>query len=61
MVTCKGWAKKDSLKECWNGAHLEDEEKEDIEIRMQEITTGMREGGELATWNWSPEKGGERK
>ena len=33
MTTCKIWAKKGSLEEFWNGAHLEDEEREDLEIR----------------------------
>ena len=33
MATCKGWIKKGSLDEFWYGAHLEDEEREDLEIR----------------------------
>ena len=33
MTTCKVWTKKGSLEEFWNGAHLEDEEREDLEIR----------------------------
>ena len=34
MATYKGWTKKGSLEELfWNGAHLEDEEREDLEIR----------------------------
>ena len=32
MATCKGWTKKDSLEEFYNGAHLEHEEREDLEI-----------------------------
>ena len=33
MATCKGWTKKGSLEEFWNGAHSEDEETENLEIR----------------------------
>ena len=33
MATCKGWTKKGYLEEFWNGAHLEDEGREDLEIR----------------------------
>ena len=33
MATCKGWIKKGSLEEFWNGAHLEDEDREDLKIR----------------------------
>ena len=32
MTTCKELTKKGSLEEFWNGAHLEGEEMEDIEI-----------------------------
>ena len=32
MATCKEWTKKDSLEKCWNGAHLEEEEKEDLTL-----------------------------
>ena len=28
---------------------------------MQEVTSGMRESGELTTWNGSTERGGERR
>ena len=33
MATCKVWTKKNYLEEFWNGAHEEDEGKEDFEIR----------------------------
>ena len=33
MATCKGWTQKGFLEEFWNGAHLEYEESEDLEIR----------------------------
>ena len=33
MATCKEWIKKGSLRQFWNGAHLEDEEGEDLEFR----------------------------
>ena len=33
MATCKEWTKKGSLEGFWNGTHLEDEEREDLEIR----------------------------
>ena len=61
MATCKGWTKNGSLEEFWNGAHLEDEEKEDLEIRGCTKLQQEWERGELATWNESTEKGGERK
>ena len=32
MTTYKGWTKKGSLEEFKNGAHLEDEEREDLGI-----------------------------
>ena len=37
--------KKDFLEQFWNGVHLEEDEKEDLELDswMQEVTTGMRE------------------
>ena len=65
MATCKGWTKKGSLEEFQNGAHLEDEEREDLEISwMQEVTTGMsereREREELTTWNGSTGKNGNK-
>ena len=31
MATCKEWAKKGFLETFWNGAHLEGEEREDLE------------------------------
>ena len=35
--------KKGSLEKIWNGVRLEEEEREDLEIRgVQEVTTGMR-------------------
>ena len=33
MAMYKEWTRKGSLKEFWNGVHLEDEEREDLEIR----------------------------
>ena len=33
MTTCKEWKKKGNLEKFWNGVHLEEEEKEDLEIR----------------------------
>ena len=33
MAMCKGWIKEGPLWEFWNGAHLENEEREDLEIR----------------------------
>jgi hypothetical protein len=33
MATCKEWTKKGSLKKIWNGVHLEEGEREDLEIR----------------------------
>ena len=37
MAMCKGWAKKGSLEEFYNGAHLEDEEREDLGMRERGI------------------------
>ena len=41
MSMSKGWTKKGSLEQNQNGAHLEDEEKEDLEIhgcrRLQRV------------------------
>ena len=33
MATCKEWMKKGYLEKVCNGVHLEEEEKEDLEIR----------------------------
>ena len=33
MASCKGWTKKGSLEEFWNDTHLEDKERENLEIR----------------------------
>ena len=33
MAMYKRWTKKGSVEEFWNGAHLEDEEGEGLEIR----------------------------
>ena len=49
MATCKGWTKKGSLEEFWNGVHLEDEEREDLKIRGCRRLQEERERGELAT------------
>ena len=47
MATCKRWTKKGSLEEFWNGAHLEDEEREDLGIpggrRLQQECERERE------------------
>ena len=61
MATCKGWTKKSYLEEFWNGAHLENKEREDLEICGFRRLQQEWERGELATWNGSTEKGGERK
>ena len=61
MATCKEWSKKGSLGEFWNGAHLEDEEREDLEIRGCMRLLQEWESGELATWNGSTEKSEEEK
>ena len=44
-----------------NGAYLEDEEWEDLEICGCRSLQRERERGELATWNGSTGRGGERK
>ena len=51
---------KGSIEEFWNGAHLEYEEREDLEIRECRRLQ-QKWAGELATWNGLAEKGGERK
>ena len=56
MATCKGWTKKGSLEEFYNGAHLED-----LGIRGCRRLQQEWESGELATWNGSTERGGKRK
>ena len=43
-----------------NGVHLEDEEREDLEIRGCRRLQQKLERGELATWNGSTKKGGEK-
>ena len=58
IVTYKEWMKKGSRKKKWNGVRVEEEEREDLEIR------GCRrlhqcERGELTTWNGSTEECGE--
>ena len=59
MATCKEWTKKGSLEEFWNGAHLKDEEREDLEIRGSRRLQQELEREELATWNGLTNKGGE--
>ena len=53
MATCKEWTKRGALEEFWNGAHLEDEEKEDLKIRgcrrLQQEQEREREREELVT------------
>ena len=55
------WTRKDSLEGFLNGAHLEDEEREDLEIRGSRRLQQEWERGELATWNGLTERGGEEK
>ena len=35
MATWKQWIEKGSLEKFWNGVQLEDDEKEDLEIRYK--------------------------
>ena len=58
MATCKGWTKKGSLEEFYNGAYLEDEEREDL--GMQEVTTGMRLRG-IGELEWVDREGWRKK
>ena len=61
MATCKGWTKKGSQEEFWNGAHLEDEEWEDLEIcGYRIVTTGMRERG-IGDLEWADREDWRRK
>jgi hypothetical protein len=53
--------KEGSLQEFQNGVHLEDEERKDLEIRVWRRIQQELEREELATWNGSTEKDGERK
>ena len=59
MATYKEWTKKGSLEKFGNGVHLENEEREDLEIRGYRRLQSER--GELTTWNGQREKGGEEK
>ena len=61
MATYKGWTKKGSLEEFWYGDHLKDEEREDLEIRGCRRLQQEMEREDLAIWNGSTDKGGERK
>ena len=61
MAKCKGWTRKGSLEEFWNGAHLEDEEREDLEIRGYRKLLQECKRGVLETKSGMTEKGGERK
>ena len=60
MARAKEWMKKGSLEEFWNGAHLEDEKREDLEIRGCRRLQKEWDRRELATWNGSTVKGGEK-
>ena len=55
------WPKKGSLEEFYNGAHLEDKEREDLGIPGCRRLQQEWESGELATWNESTERGRERR
>ena len=46
---------------CYYYSHLEDEEREGLEIRRCRRLQQEWEKGKLATWNWSTERGGEEK
>ena len=61
MTTCKEWMKNDSLEKFWNGVPLEEEEKEDLEIRECRKLQQEWKRRVLTTWNGSTEKGGEEK
>ena len=53
--------KKSSLEKFWNGVHLEDEEREDLEIQwMQEVTTEMKER-EINNLEWVDREGWRKK
>ena len=61
MARCKERMKKDSLQKFWDGVHLEDEKRGDLEIPgMQEVTTVMREGG-IGDLEWVNKEGWRRK
>ena len=51
--------KKGSLEKIWNGVRLEEEEREDLEIRGCRRLQQEWERGELATLNGSTENSGE--
>ena len=52
---------KDSLEKFWDGVHLENEQREDLEIRGCRRLQQELKRWELTTWNESTEKGGEEK
>ena len=52
--------KKGYLKEFWNGFHLEEEDKENFEIRGLEVTSGITKIG-INTMNGSTGKNGNEK
>ena len=61
MATCKEWTKKGSLEKNWDGVHLDDEEKEYLEIRRCRRLQQDRDRWKLTTWIGSTEKDGEEK
>ena len=61
MATYKEWKKKGSLEKFWNGIHLEEEEKKDLEIHGRRVLQQEWERRELTTWNSSTEKSEEEE
>ena len=61
MATCKEWIMKGYLEKFWIDVHLEEEEKEDLEISGCKKLHQEWERRELTTWNGSIEKNGEEK
>jgi hypothetical protein len=61
IVMCEEWMKKGYLNKLWNGVHLEEEEKEDLEIRGCRKLQLEWERRELTTWNGSTWQNGEEK
>ena len=61
-ATCK-WMNEEGLyfEKCWNGLHLEEEEKEGLEIHECSKLHQEWERRELTIWNGSAEKNVEEK
>ena len=58
---CKEWTKKGSLEEFWNGAHLEDEEREGLGTRGCRRLQQERERRGIYYLEWVDREGSKRK